>query len=372
MKFVDEVSVYICSGKGGDGAVSLLRERFRPKGGPDGGDGGKGGDVVFVADRNLHTLLDFRYRQHYRAENGQPGMGRERFGRYGEDCVIRVPIGTVVADDATGEVLADLTSDGHRVVLARGGRGGRGNVHFKSATNQTPRYAEKGGPAVELRCRLTLKLMADVGLVGFPNAGKSTLVSRLSAAKPKIAAYPFTTLAPKLGLVRTGPDRSFVLADIPGLIEGASDGAGLGHRFLKHVERVSVNVYLLCVSFEEGRDPVRDYEILRAELSAYSPSVAAKPGLIVLNKRDLEESKAFEDPVRGLAEADGFSFMSISALTGDGLDALKYALQEIVDAHRAAVPRGTEELEDDGLEAGEFESEDDDLSGDEAGSDDED
>lgn len=335
MKFVDEVQIYIQSGKGGDGCVAFLRERFRPKGGPAGGDGGRGGSVVVEADRNLGTLLDYRYQQHYRAENGQPGEGRHRYGRKGEDRVLRVPVGTLVTDAETGEWIADLDQDGKRTVAAHGGKGGRGNMHFASSTNQTPRFAEKGEPAVERRLRLTLKLLADVGLVGFPNAGKSTLISRISAARPKIADYPFTTLVPNLGLVRTDLDRSFVVADIPGLIEGAHAGQGLGHRFLRHVERVAVLAFLVCPGPEEGRDPVSDYETLVRELGAYSASLLEKPRVLVLTKMDLPEAVTVELELRQLADEAGIPFFPVSAVRGDGLSPLGYTLQSIVDVARA-------------------------------------
>lgn len=335
MKFVDEVKIYVRSGKGGDGSVAFLRERFRPKGGPAGGDGGRGGSVIFEATRNLGTLLDYRYQQHYRAENGHSGEGRHRYGRKGEDSVLSVPVGTIVTDAETGEWIADLDEDGKRSVVARGGKGGRGNMHFATSTNQAPRRAEKGEPAVERRFKLTLKLMADVGLVGFPNAGKSTFISRVSAARPKIADYPFTTLAPNLGMVRTELDRGFVVADIPGLIEGAADGQGLGHRFLKHVERVSVLAFLVCVSPEDERDPVSDYEILVRELEAYRPELLEKPRLLVLTKMDLPDSEEVRPDVEALAEREAIAFHAISSVRGDGIDPLRYALQDIVDSDRA-------------------------------------
>lgn len=292
--------------------------------------------MVLEATRNLGTLLDFRYQQHYRAENGQPGEGRHRYGRKGEDAVLKVPVGTVVSDAETGELLADLDRDGVRTVVARGGGGGRGNMHFATSTNQTPRYAEKGEPAVERRLRLTLKLMADVGLVGFPNAGKSTFISRVSAAKPKIADYPFTTLTPNLGMVRTEADRSFVVADIPGLIEGAADGQGLGHRFLRHVERVSVLAFLVCAGPEEGRDPVSDYRVLVRELGAYRPGLLDKRRVLVLSKVDLPESENARQELEALAREEGLELYPISSVRGDGLDRLKYALQGEVDRARAA------------------------------------
>lgn len=350
MKFVDEVKIYIKSGKGGDGSVAFLRERFRPKGGPAGGDGGRGGSIVVEATRNLGTLLDFRYQQHYRAENGQSGEGRHRYGRKGEDKVLSVPMGTIVSDAETGEWLADLDEDGKRTVVARGGKGGRGNMHFATSTNQAPRYAEKGEPYVERRLKLTLKLMADVGLVGFPNAGKSTLISRVSAARPKIADYPFTTLAPNLGMVRTEMDRSFVIADIPGLIEGAADGQGLGHRFLKHVERVAVLAFLVCVGPEEDRNPVQDYRVLLRELERYSPGLLDKPRVLVLTKLDLPDTEEARPEVQALADSEELQLYPISSVRGDGLQALQYALQEVVDADRA---RRTEEAQaGDGADEG--------------------
>ena len=336
MKFVDEVAIYIRSGKGGDGCVSFLRAKFKPKGGPDGGDGGRGGSVIFEADGGLWTLLDFRYNQHYRAENGTPGMGRHKNGPAGGDCVVRVPVGTVVTDHETDEPLADLDFAGKRVVVARGGRGGRGNMHFATSTNQAPRQFEPGGPTEERRVRLTLKLMADVGLVGFPNAGKSTLISRISAARPKIADYPFTTLAPNLGLVRSAEERSFVVADIPGLIAGASEGAGLGHRFLKHVERVALLAFVLSPSWEEGRDPVRDYETLLGELEAYDPGLLEKPRALILAKTDLPETLEHREAIEALAAREGAPCFAVSAVRGDGLPELLYGLQAEVDRFRAA------------------------------------
>lgn len=335
MKFVDEVKIYVKSGKGGDGCVAFLRERYRPKGGPSGGDGGRGGSIVVEATRNLGTLLDFRYQQHYRAENGHPGEGRHRYGRKGVDKVLMVPVGTIVTDAETGEFIADLDQDGRRTVVARGGGGGRGNMHFATSTNQTPRHAEKGEPAIERRLQFTLKLMADVGLVGFPNAGKSTFISRVSAARPKIADYPFTTLAPNLGMVRTDIDRGFVVADIPGIIEGASDGHGLGHRFLRHVERVAVLAFLVCPVPDEGRAPILDYEVLIRELGAYSDTLTTKPRILVLSKLDLPETQELEAEVKAFAEKIGLKFFAVSSVTGEGLPALKYALQDIVDQSRA-------------------------------------
>lgn len=344
MKFVDEVSITVRSGKGGDGAVSFLREAFRPKGGPDGGDGGNGGSVVFVADPQLGTLLDFRYKRHYRAEDGKPGQGSQKNGKKGEDLRIRVPVGTVITDLSTGARFADLATAGQEIVAARGGKRGLGNMNFATSTNQAPQHAQPGTPGEELQLQLTLKLLADVGLVGFPNAGKSTLISRLSKAHPKIADYPFTTLTPSLGIVRTAEEKSFVMADIPGLIEGASEGAGLGHRFLRHIERVSVLAFLVDAIPLDGRDAVRDYATLVSELGAYSEALLAKPRVLVLTKTDLPDTAAVEPEVRALAESEGCPFFAISAVRGDGLNALAFALQAIVDAGRAAgsPPEATE------------------------------
>jgi GTPase len=335
MRFVDEVVIQIRSGKGGAGSVSFRREKSVPRGGPDGGDGGRGGDVVVEADPQLGTLLDYRFEPQHNAEDGHPGMGSLKNGKSGEDKRLRVPVGTLVIDDDSGEVLADLAEAGQITIAAKGGRGGRGNVHFATSTNQAPRHAQPGEPAIARRLRLSLKLIADVGLVGFPNAGKSTLISRLSAARPKIADYPFTTLTPNLGIVRTGDEKSFCVADIPGLIEGASEGAGLGHRFLKHVERVYALAVLLDVSFEPRRHPVTDYETLMRELEAYSPLLLEKPRIIVLTKADLPDTHAAADEVAALAQKEGLKHFVISAVRGDGLDGLAYELQRIVDEGRA-------------------------------------
>jgi GTP-binding protein len=333
VKFVDEARIYVRSGKGGDGCVSFLREKYRPKGGPDGGDGGRGADVVLVADEGLGTLLDFRYQQHYRAPNGQPGKSRQMYGRGGEDLRVRVPVGTVVTDDDTEEAIGDLVEHGQELVVARGGKGGRGNMHFATSTQQAPRFAEPGEPAEERTLRLTLKLMADVGLVGFPNAGKSTLISRLSAAKPKVADYPFTTLTPKLGVVRAG-ERGFVVADVPGLIEGASEGLGLGHRFLQHLERVSVLAVLVCPTYGEERTPEGDYEVLSNELRAYAAELAEKPRVMVLSKADLPERAEHEAALRARAEREALPFHVISSVTGEGLEALVRTLSGLVSSAR--------------------------------------
>jgi GTPase len=336
MKFVDEVSIYVRSGKGGDGCASFLREKGNPFGGPNGGDGGNGGSVLLRAEPRYNTLLHLQYQQHHRAEHGQAGMSRQMYGRWGADLHVGVPVGTVVSDAETSELLADLDVAGAEVVVAGGGKGGRGNMHFKTSTNQAPKQKELGRDAAERRIRLTLKLIADVGLVGFPNAGKSTLISRISAAKPKIAEYPFTTLTPNLGIVSTDTGRSFCVADIPGLVEGASDGIGLGHRFLKHVERVSAFAVLLDVGAEASRHPVTDYEILMGELEAYSPEMLKKPRLIVLTKVDLPDTEAAIEDVEEMAKREGLPLFVISSVRGDGLNSLCYALQDLVDDGRAA------------------------------------
>lgn len=324
MKFIDEVKVFISSGHGGQGCVSFRREKFIPRGGPNGGDGGKGGDVVFVADRELTTLLDLRYRQKYEAEAGGNGMGRDKHGKDAPDRIIRVPVGTVFKDSETGEVLYDLIHDGERYMAARGGIGGKGNAFFKSATHQAPKFAQPGMPGEEKQLKLELKLLADVGLIGFPNAGKSTLISMISASKPKIADYPFTTLTPNLGVVKVREGQSFVVADIPGIIEGAHEGHGLGLRFLKHVERTHLLLHVLDPSDFTNRDMINDYEVLNRELKLYSSPLARKPQIIVINKMDLSEAserlKKFETYLK--KKKKKAKLFSISAATGDGIQEL--------------------------------------------------
>src|SRR5687768_17179847 len=285
--FVDEAKIHVKAGGGGAGCVSFRREKFIPKGGPDGGDGGNGGSVVMIADPNKSTLLDFAGRHHWKAPRGEGGMGKKMYGESGDDLVIRVPLGTLVYDTDHDILLADLDKPDSRIVVARGGKGGRGNWHFKSSINQTPRYAEPGTEGQERMLRLELKLIADVGLVGMPNAGKSTLLSVISSARPKIAAYPFTTLEPQLGIVELPPDRRIVVADIPGLIEGAQQGAGLGHAFLRHIERTSIIVHLLDLFPLDGSDPAENYKKIRGELEAFSPELANKREAIAANKMDL-------------------------------------------------------------------------------------
>lgn len=284
---VDRARIFVRSGKGGDGCMSFRREKFIPKGGPNGGDGGDGGSVILVGDNSIDTLLPVTHRPHYRAEHGIQGKGSQMHGANGEDCIVKVPLGTLVRLEETGELLADISEDGQELVVARGGKGGWGNEHFKSSTNQTPRETTSGEPIDEHILNLELKLIADIGLVGLPNAGKSTLLSAISAARPKVAEYPFTTLQPHLGIAELDLNRRLIVADIPGLIEGAADGAGLGHRFLKHIERTGVLLHLIDVLPIDGSDPASNYKAIRGELNRYSPELASKDELIVLNKVDL-------------------------------------------------------------------------------------
>ena len=330
MKFLDQAKVYVRSGAGGNGCVSFRREKYIEFGGPDGGDGGRGGDVWAECVANLNTLIDFRYQQHYKAANGTHGMGRNRTGAKGADKVLLVPPGTQIFDEANETLIADLTEPGDRVLLARGGNGGFGNAHFKSSTNQAPREANPGEPGVELTLWLRLKLIADVGIIGLPNAGKSTLLSAVSAAHPKIADYPFTTLHPHLGVVRAG-DIDFVMADIPGLIEGAHEGAGLGDRFLGHVERCAVILHMIDVTAE---DPVGAYRIIRAELAAYGAGLEGKPEIVALSKCDALDEVTLEERVTGLARALGRKVFAISAVSGLGISGLLYALGDRIAAAR--------------------------------------
>ncbi len=333
MKFVDYVTVTVRSGKGGAGSVHFRREKYEPNGGPDCGDGGLGGSVVAVGDPSLYTLLDLRYNRHHFAKAGEPGAGAMKSGKAADDIVLRVPLGTVVKDATTGEGLGEIVAEGDRIVLAQGGRGGQGNTHFKSSTNQAPRYAQPGEAGEEREVIFELKLLADVGLVGFPNAGKSTLVSSLSAAKPKIADYPFTTLEPNLGMVYLGDWRSFVIADIPGLIEGASEGRGLGHQFLKHVERNAV--LLFCVA-ADSEDPGARYQTLLDELGAFSPHLLAKPRVVALTKMDIVGPDLADEWVAEVAATfpEGVELMPVSAVAHIGLDRLKERLWTFVEAER--------------------------------------
>ncbi|MDD4346964.1 MAG: GTPase ObgE [Desulfitobacteriaceae bacterium] len=319
--FYDHARIYVKGGDGGSGAVAFRREKYVPEGGPSGGDGGRGGSVIFVADEGLRTLVDFRYKRHYKAERGERGQGKNMHGKSGADLLIRIPLGTLVRDAGNGEVLADLTEHGQRVVAAGGGRGGRGNARFLSNANKAPTLSEKGEPGVERWLILELKLLADVGLVGFPNVGKSTIISRVSAAKPKIAAYHFTTLIPNLGVVELEEGESFVLADIPGLIEGAHSGAGLGHDFLRHVERTRLILQVLDISGSEERDPVKDFKIIQEELRLYRTSLAERPVLVVANKMDLTGARENLEHLRSEI-GDQYKIYPVSAVTGEGLSRL--------------------------------------------------
>ncbi len=315
--FIDVATIWLHAGKGGDGAVTFHREKFVAAGGPDGGDGGDGGDIVFVADRNLSTLMDFRYKRKYTAQDGGKGMGRNMHGANGDDLIIKVPVGTIIKDAESGLVIADL-SDEKPVVIAKGGRGGKGNAHFATPTRQIPRFAKPGMPGEDMRVTLELKLIADVGLIGFPNVGKSTLISTISAAKPKIANYHFTTLVPTLGVVSCGEGASFVCADIPGLIEGASDGIGLGHDFLRHVERCRLLLHVVDVSGCEARDPKEDFAKINEELQKFSPELAARPQIVVGNKCDIATPEQVEE-FRSFIEEQGLTFVAISAATMQGV-----------------------------------------------------
>jgi len=331
MKFIDKAKIYVKGGDGGNGCVAWRREKFVPLGGPAGGSGGKGGDVILQADSRLQTLLDFKYKKHFKAEKGQHGSGSNKHGKNAPDLIIKVPVGTVVKDAQTGELIADLKEEGQKVVVAKGGKGGKGNTMFKSATNQAPDYAEKGEKGEEKWLDLELKLIADVGIIGFPNAGKSTLISKLSKAKPKIADYPFTTLAPVLGVVDLGYGKALVLADIPGLIEGASEGAGLGHEFLRHIERTKALLHVIDVSDFREKEPLDAFEIINKEMEQYSPELTKKPQVVVGNKIDLLSDKDKLKEWEKQFKEKGYKFIPVSVLTGEGLDKLKEELNNIYE-----------------------------------------
>ncbi|MDO8438024.1 MAG: GTPase ObgE [Nitrosomonadaceae bacterium] len=331
MKFIDEAVIQAIAGKGGDGSASFRREKFIPRGGPDGGDGGHGGSIFAIADRNINTLVDYRFARMHRAKKGENGRGADRYGKGAEDIVLRMPVGTVITNIATGEIIADLKQHQQKALLAKGGAGGIGNLHFKSSTNRAPRQFTFGEPGQEFDLKLELKVLADVGLLGMPNAGKSTLIRAVSAARPKVADYPFTTLHPNLGMVRVDQNRSFVMADIPGLIEGAAEGAGLGHRFLKHLVRTRLLLHLVDVApLDESIDPVREAKAIVKELRKYDESLYEKPRWLVLNKTDVlpadEREKICKKLIRSLGWK-GKSFI-ISALTGEGCKELTYAIME--------------------------------------------
>ncbi len=331
MKFIDKAKIYVKGGDGGNGCVAFRREKFVPLGGPAGGNGGKGGDVILEASDRLSTLLDFKYKKHFKAERGQHGSGSNKHGRKGKDLIIKVPVGTIVKDAETGEIIADLVKDGQRVVVARGGRGGRGNAAFKTATRQTPDFAEEGEKGEERWIELELKLLADIGIIGFPNAGKSTLISVLSHAKPKIADYPFTTLSPVLGVMELDRGRSVVLADIPGLIEGASKGEGLGHEFLRHIERTKALIHLIDISDFREREPEEAFEIINKELKEYSPELLKKPQIVVGNKIDLLTDKSLIDRLKKYFESKGYPFVAVSLATKENVDELKRKISDLYE-----------------------------------------
>ncbi|WP_296227590.1 GTPase ObgE [Ralstonia sp. UBA689] len=338
MKFIDEARIEVIAGDGGNGSASMRREKFVPFGGPDGGDGGRGGSVWAVADRNINTLIDYRFAKKHLARNGENGRGADCYGAAGDDITLRMPVGTAIYDADTDELIADLTLDGQRLCLARGGEGGWGNIHFKSSTNRAPRQKTDGKPGERRNLRLELKVLADVGLLGMPNAGKSTLITAISNARPKIADYPFTTLHPNLGVVRTGPSKSFVVADIPGLIEGAAEGAGLGHQFLRHLQRTRVLLHVVDIApFDESVDPVAEAKAIVGELKKYDAELYDKPRWLVLNKLDMVPEDEREARVKDFVKRFKWKgpVHRISALTHDGTQALVHAIQEYLDTLRA-------------------------------------
>lgn len=337
MKFIDEAKIEVIAGNGGNGVASFNREKFRPFGGPDGGDGGKGGSIWAIADNNVNTLIDYHYTKMFRAKNGENGRGSDCYGKGADDIVLRMPVGTIITDRETGQIIADLVEHGQKQLLARGGEGGWGNIHFKSSTNRAPRQKTDGKPGERLELQLELKVLADVGLLGMPNAGKSTLISAVSNARPKIADYPFTTLQPNLGVVRIGHEKSFVIADIPGLIEGAAEGAGLGHQFLRHLQRTRLLLHLIDLSpFDETADPVAQARALIAELEKYDPELARKPRWLVLNKLDLVPENERAEKVRDLVSRlqwDGPVF-EISAYTKTGCHELMETIYRYFEQQR--------------------------------------
>jgi len=339
--FIDKARIYVEAGNGGDGMSSFRREKFVEKGGPNGGNGGRGGNVILRADNNLNTLIDFRYKRKFVAKRGENGGISNMTGHRGEDIIIRVPPGTVVRDDETNIMIADLTEDGQEFVAAKGGRGGKGNACYATSTKRTPTFAEKGEPGTKGWLRLELKLLADVGLVGYPSVGKSSIISRVSAARPEIAAYHFTTLTPVLGVVRLSDEQSFVLADIPGLIEGAAEGVGLGHDFLRHIERTKVLLHVVDVSGCEGRDPIDDFEKINHELEAYSSKLAGRMQLVVANKMDLPDSAENYVKLKKHVEQKGYGIMPVSAVTGEGLQELMWKAWELIQQY---VPEPEEEV----------------------------
>ena len=331
--FIDRARIFVQSGKGGDGMSSFRREKFVPKGGPDGGDGGHGGNVVLVADRNVNTLVDFRFRRLFKAKPGGKGQGANCYGRNAEDLLITVPLGTIVKDEESGQIIADLSHDGQQAVVAKGGRGGRGNWHFRSSSNRTPTFAERGEPGEERWLRLELKVLADIGLLGYPSVGKSSILRKVSAAQPEVAAYHFTTLNPILGVVDLSDHRSFVMADIPGLIEGASEGVGLGHDFLRHIERTKILVHVLDVSGMEGRDPIEDYEKINEELRKYSEKLSRKKQIVAANKIDMLGDSDNLERLKAYMDERGQEVYPICAMTGEGLEVLLERLWDLLETY---------------------------------------
>ena len=331
--FIDRARIFVQSGKGGDGMSSFRREKFVPKGGPDGGDGGHGGNVVLVADRNVNTLVDFRFRRLFKAKPGGKGQGANCYGRNAEDLLITVPLGTIVKDEESGQIIADLSHDGQQAIVAKGGRGGRGNWHFRSSSNRTPTFAERGEPGEERWLRLELKVLADIGLLGYPSVGKSSILRKVSAAQPEVAAYHFTSLNPILGVVDLNGHRSFVMADIPGLIEGASEGVGLGHDFLRHIERTKILVHVLDVSGMEGRDPIEDYEKINEELRKYSEKLSRKKQIIAANKIDMLGDSDNLERLKAYMDERGQEVYPICAMTGEGLEVLLERLWDLLETY---------------------------------------
>ena len=342
--FIDRARIFVQSGKGGDGMSSFRHEKFVPKGGPNGGDGGQGGNVVLVADRNVNTLVDFRFRRLFKAKPGGKGEGSNKYGRNAEDLLITVPLGTIVKDEETGQVIADLSRDGQRAIVAKGGRGGRGNWHFRTSANRTPTFAERGEPGEERWLRLELKVLADVGLLGYPSVGKSSILRKVSAAQPEVAAYHFTTLNPILGVVNLPDHRSFVMADIPGLIDGASEGVGLGHDFLRHIERTKILIHVVDVSGIEGRDPIEDYEKINAELAKYSEKLARKRQVVAANKIDLLGDSDNLERLMDYMTAHGVEVYPICAMTGEGMDKLLERVWTMLEEYVEEPDETTEEV----------------------------
>lgn len=322
VKFIDEAKIYVKSGNGGNGCVSFRREKYVPKGGPNGGDGGKGGDIIIIAKRNMTSLLDHRYKQHYRAKRGEHGRGKDQHGKNAPDLFVPVPVGTIIKEYNSERIFGDLVHDGETHTVCKGGRGGRGNARFVTSTNRGPRHAETGSPGEEKILKLELKLIADVGIIGFPNAGKSTLISRISSARPRISDYPFTTLTPNLGVVRYDEDKTFVVADVPGLITGAHRGAGLGLQFLRHIERTKVLIHLIDLSPITKRDPIDDYHVINEELELHSPELIKKPKVVALNKIDITEARNRLKRVKNSLSKLNVRVFSVSTITGEGVDEL--------------------------------------------------